>query len=94
MKMTLKEYRKFEMRRLSGFMRFMVQIKLFKLFITDQNVWKNNNDYYSEIRINIYNPLTYIMLLFYIPLAFLINGINPDSYRDIKRELKEQFKKK
>lgn len=93
MKMSLKEYRKLRLNQIGGFRKFLVQIKIFRLIITDKNIWKNNNDYYSEIRLNIYNPLTYIMLLFFIPLTFLINGCNPDSYRGIKQELKDNFKK-
>lgn len=89
--MTLKEYRKFELNRIGSFRKFLIQIKIFKLVITDQNISKNNNDYHSKIQINIYNPLSYFMLLIYIPLAFLINGCNPDSYRDIKQELKNNF---
>jgi hypothetical protein len=93
MKMSLKEYRNLRLNQIGGFRKFLIYIKIFKLVITDQNVWKNNSDYYDKIKINIYNPLSYFMLLVYIPLAFLINGCNPDSYRYIKKELKKQFKK-
>ena len=90
--MTVKEYRFFELNRTPKLVVFLIKIKLFRLVIIDQNIWKNNNDYSCEFKVNIYNPLSYIILLLYIPLAFLINGINPISYRDIKKEIKEQFK--
>jgi len=93
MKMSLKKYRNLRLNQIGGFRKFLILIKIFKLVITDKNIWKNNNDYYSEIKLNIYNPLSYLMLLIFIPLAFLINGCNPDSYRDIKKELKEHFKR-
>lgn len=92
--MTLKEYRKHRLSRMNWFRRFLVHINLFKIVVKDIDVWKNNNDYSSKIMVNIYNPLTYVMLLIYIPLALVINGFNPSSYRDLKKELKEQFKRK
>lgn len=93
MKMTLKEYRYFELKTTPKLVVFLIKIKLLRLVVIDQNIWKNNNDYSCDFRVNIYNPLSYIMLLLYIPLAFLINGINKESYRDIKKEIINQFKK-
>ena len=93
MKMTLKEYRCFELNKAPKLMVFLIKVKLLRLVVTDQNIWKNNNDYSCDFKVNIYNPLSYSFLLIHILFLFLINGINSESYRNIKKEIKRQFNK-
>jgi len=94
MKLTLKEYRaRIMMTEFRGFRNFLFTIGIFKLRIRNSGRYNNNHDYSYELLINIYNPLSYVFLLIWAPLYFLVNGCNNDSYMDIKKELKTRLKK-
>jgi hypothetical protein len=94
MKLTLKEYRAHIMKtEFGGFRNFLFTIGIFKLRIKDSGRYKNNNDYSYELLINIHNPLSYVFLLIWAPLYFIVNGCNKDSYMDVKKEIKTRLKK-
>ena len=90
MKLTKKEFRKKLIKRYSIMFRVCFFLGISKLEITDKDIWKNNNDYECKItEVNLYNPLSYIFLFFFIPIGLIINGCNKQTLRDIKNMLRK-----
>ena len=84
--MTPQEYRKKVLTIYAPLLRLALFLHISDIKIMDKNVWKSNDDYYHKIReINPYNPLSYILLLLFLPIVLLINGFNRDSFADIKK---------
>jgi hypothetical protein len=94
MKISEKEYREYIMKNDFGrFRRLFFILRIFILRVKDLKRSGNNNDYSYEMVIGVYNPLSYIFLLIWSPLYFLVNGCNKDSYLDLKKQLGKHFKK-
>lgn len=85
-KMTPQEYKKSVIKGTgSTIAPILVFLGITNIKVGDRNTWKNNNDYYYSIReINPYNPLSYIVATFFIPVALLIRGFNKETFKDIK----------
>jgi hypothetical protein len=90
-KMTPREFRKKLIKTYPLILRICLFLKISNLEIIDRNAWKNNNDYEYRIQeINPLNPLSYILLLFFLPIGLLINGFNKQSFQDIKKLFKSE----
>jgi hypothetical protein len=88
-KMTQQEFRNKLIKTYPRLLSICLFLGISDLEITDKNVWGNNNDYSYRIRqVNPYNPLSWILLLFFLPVALLINGFNRDSFEDVKKLFK------
>ena len=89
-KMTPEEYKKSVIKGIgTPIAPILVFLGITNIKVGDRNTWKNNNDYYYSIReINPYNPLSYIVSVFFIPVALLIRGFNKETFKDIKRLFK------
>ena len=85
-KMTIEEFKKNKINSISPLFKLCYFLYISDIKVTDKNVWKDNNDFNYRVReVNPYNPLSYILLLFFLPIALLINGFNRDSFEDIKK---------
>lgn len=91
MKFTEKQYKEFILKEQPFMLRMLHRIKVFKFEITDKKSWNDNNDYSYNVTLEKFNPLSYFVLLFIIPLAFFIGGFNKNTYRDISKELKRMW---
>ena len=90
-KITPKEFRKKTIKIFPTIFRTFVFLRISSIEIIDRDIWKNNNDYEYKVReINLYNPLSYLVLLFLIPIGLLIGGFNKETFKSIK----QLFKKK
>lgn len=88
-KMTPQEYREKLINTFPKLLQICLFLGISNLEIIDKDVWKNNNDYNYRLReINPYNPLSWIFLLFVLPVALLINGFNKESFQDVKKLFK------
>jgi hypothetical protein len=88
-KMTPKEYRTKLINTYPRLLKICLFLGISDLEIIDNDVWKNNSDYNYRIReVNPYNPLSWILLLFFLPVGLLINGFNRESFDDIKKLFK------
>ncbi len=88
-KMTPQEYRGKLIKTYPKLFRVCLFLRISDLEIIDNNVWKNNNDYNYRIReINPYNPLSYIILIFLVPIGLLLSGFNKQSFKEIKKLFK------
>jgi hypothetical protein len=88
-KMTPQEYREILIKTYPKLLQICLFLGISDLEIIDKNVWKNNNDYNYKLReVNPYNPLSWILLLFFLPVALLINGFNKESFEDVKKLFK------
>lgn len=85
-KMTPQEYREKLIKTYPRLLKICLFLGISDLEIIDNNVWKDNNDYNYRLReVNPYNPLSWILLLFFLPVALLINGFNRESFDDVKQ---------
>lgn len=90
-KFTEKQYKEFMLKEQPFMLRILHRIKVLKFEVIDKKAWNNNNDYNYNVKLVKFNPFSYFVLLFFIPLAFFIGGFNKNTYRDIKKELKRMW---
>jgi len=84
--MTPQQFKEKLIKTHSPLLKICYFLGITNLEIIDNNVWKTNNDYNYKIReINPYNPLSYLVLLAFLPFALLFNGFNKDSFNSIKK---------
>ena len=85
-KMTHQEFRKKVIKTYPLLLRICIFLGISDIKIIDNNVWRTSDDYnYKILKINLYNPLSYVLLIFFIPIGLILNGFNKESFRDIKR---------
>jgi hypothetical protein len=85
-KMTIEEFKKKKINSISPVFKLFYFLYISDIQVTDKKVWNNNNDFgYRTREVNPYNPLSYILLLFLLPIAFMINGVNRETFIDIKK---------
>ena len=90
-KMTPREFREKTIKTSPTIFKICLFLRISSIEIIDKDIWKNNNDYEYKIReINPYNPLSYLLLLFFIPIGLVINGFNKKSFEDIKKLFKNK----
>ncbi len=85
-KMTIEEFKKNKINSMFPLIKICYFLYITDIEVTDKKVWNNNNDFSYRIReVNPYNPLSYILLLFLLPIAVFIIGVNSELVDNVKK---------
>jgi hypothetical protein len=89
MKYTEKEYRKHVLKETNFISRLLHALKILRVEVFDRKAWNNNNDYYYNIKMVRFNPLSYVVLPILVLFSFFVGGFNKKHFNGVKKELKQ-----
>jgi len=88
MKFTEIEYRNHILKETDFIGKLLIIFMILRIEVFDRKTWNNNNDYYYNIKMVRFNPLSYVVLIVLVLFSFFVGGFNKEHFNDVKRELK------